>query len=203
MKVLSTFEEVREVVGEPNPVASKKIYSFLNDSMTNFVSLSPIMMLSTVDSDGFPTISPKGDEASFVKVLDNNTLLIPELRGNKLAFSLSNIVQQNKVALIFLVPGTVESLRVHGTCRLLKGNEICKSLASKSHQALLVMEVKVTNAYFHCGKAFLRSKTWQPDSWSEKLKISFGQEIAENIGETSEFIETLDAGVKERYVTDL
>lgn len=203
MKVLSTFEEVREVVGEPNPVASKKIYSFLNDRMTNFVSLSPIMMFSTVDSDGFPTISPKGDEAGFVKVLDNNTLLIPELRGNKLAFSLSNIVQQNKVALIFLVPGTVESLRVHGTCRLLKGNEICKSLASKSHQALLVMEVKVTNAYFHCGKAFLRSKTWQPDSWSEKLKISFGQEIAGNLGESSEFIETLDAGVKERYVTDL
>ena len=203
MKVLSTFEEVREVVGEPNPVASKKIYSFLNDRMTNFVSLSPIMMLSTVDSDGFPTISPKGDEAGFVKVLDNNTLLIPELRGNKLAFSLSNIVQQNKVALIFLVPGTVESLRVHGTCRLLKGNEICKSLASKSHQALLVMEVKVTNAYFHCGKAFLRSKTWQPDSWSEKLKISFGQEIAGNLGESSEFIETLDAGVKERYVTAL
>ncbi|NQZ89520.1 MAG: pyridoxamine 5'-phosphate oxidase family protein [Colwellia sp.] len=203
MKVLSTFEEVREIVGEPNPVASKKIYSFLNDRMTNFISLSPIMMLSTVDSDGFPTISPKGDEAGFVKVLDNNTLLIPELRGNKLAFSLSNIVQQNKVALIFLVPGTVESLRVHGTCRLLKGNEICKSLASKSHQALLVMEVKVTNAYFHCGKAFLRSKTWQPDSWSEKLKISFGQEIAGNLGESSEFIETLDAGVKERYVTDL
>nr|WP_320135564.1 MSMEG_1061 family FMN-dependent PPOX-type flavoprotein [uncultured Amphritea sp.] len=203
MEILSTVEEVREIVGEPNPVANKKIYSSLNDRMTNFISLSPIMMLSTVDSDGFPTISPKGDEAGFVKVLDNKTLLIPELRGNKLAFSLSNIVNQNKVALIFLVPGTVESLRVHGTCRLIKGNEICKSLASKSHQALLVMEVKVANAYFHCGKAFLRSKTWQPDSWSEKLKISFGQEIAENIGENSEFVDTLDAGVKERYVTDL
>lgn len=203
MEILSTFEEVREIVDEPNPVANKKIYSSLNDRMTNFISLSPIMMLSTVDSDGFPTISPKGDEAGFVKVLDNKTLLIPELRGNKLAFSLSNIVNQNKVALIFLVPGTVESLRVHGTCRLIKGNEICKSLASKSHQALLVMEVKVANAYFHCGKAFLRSKTWQPDSWSEKLKISFGQEIAENIGENSEFVDTLDAGVKERYVTDL
>jgi PPOX class probable FMN-dependent enzyme len=203
MEILSTFEEVREIVGEPNPVANKKIYSSLNDRMTNFISLSPVMMLSTVDSDGFPTISPKGDEAGFVKVLDNKTLLIPELRGNKLAFSLSNIVNQNKVALIFLVPGTVESLRVHGTCRLIKGNEICKSLASKSHQALLVMEVKVANAYFHCGKAFLRSKTWQPDSWSEKLKISFGQEIAENIGENSEFVDTLDAGVKERYVTDL
>ncbi|NRD75087.1 pyridoxamine 5'-phosphate oxidase family protein [Shewanella sp. VB17] len=203
MEVLNNIEDVREVVGEPNPVASKKIYSFLNDRMINFISSSPIMMLSTVDSDGFPTISPKGDEAGFVRVSDNNTLLIPELRGNKLAFSLENIVQQNKVALIFLVPGTVESLRVHGTCRLLKGDEICESLASKSHNALLVMEVKVTKAYFHCGKAFLRSKTWQPSTWNDKIKISFGQEIADNIGENSNFAETLDAGVKERYVTDL
>lgn len=203
MKELTNFEDVREVIGEPNPVASKKIYTFLNDRMKNFISSSPIMMLSTVDSDGFPTISPKGDEAGFVKVLDNNTLLIPELRGNKLAFSLANIVQQNKVALIFLVPGTVESLRVHGTCRLLKGDEICKSLGSKSHQALLVMEIKVTNAYFHCGKAFLRSKTWQPDTWQEKIKVSFGQEIADNIAESSTFVETVDAGVKERYVTEL
>ncbi|CAI9912100.1 TPA: pyridoxamine 5'-phosphate oxidase family protein [Pseudomonas aeruginosa] len=203
MEELNNIEDIREVVGEPNPVASKKIYSFLNDRMTNFISSSPIMMLSTVDSDGFPTISPKGDEAGFVRVSDKNTLLIPELRGNKLAFSLENIVQQNKVALIFLVPGTVESLRVHGTCRLFKGDEICKSLASKSHNALLVMEVKVTKAYFHCGKAFLRSKTWQPNTWKDNIKISFGQEIADNIGENTNFVETLDAGVKERYVTDL
>ena len=203
MKILNSFEDVRNVIGEPNPVASKKIYSYLNDQMTSFIASSPMMMLSTVDSDGFPTISPKGDDAGFVRVLDSNTLLIPELRGNKLAFSLLNIVQQNKVALIFLVPGTNESLRVHGICRLLKGDDICSSLASKSHQALLVMEVKVSNAYFHCGKAFLRSKTWQPDSWNEKIKVSFGQEIANNIGESSAFIESVDAGVKERYVTEL
>ena len=203
MEELSNIEDIREIIGEPNPVTSKKIYSFLNDRMTDYISSSPIMMLSTVDSDGFPTISPKGDDAGFVRVSDKHTLLIPELRGNKLAFSLGNVVQQNKVALIFIVPGTVETLRVHGTCRLIKGNEICQTLVSKPHQALLVMEVKVTNAYFHCGKAFLRSKTWQPDSWSEKLKISFGQEIADNIGENSEFVEALDAGVKERYITDL
>ena len=183
MEILNSFEDVRNVIGEPNPVANKKIYYFLNDRMTNFISLSPMMMLSTLDSDGFPTISPKGDDAGFVRAVDKNTLLIPELRGNKLAFSLSNIVEQNKVALIFLVPGTNESLRVHGTCRLLTGDDICKSLASKSHQALLVMEVKVSNAYFHCGKAFLRSKTWQADSWREKIKISFGREIAENTGD--------------------
>jgi len=203
MKELKNFVDIRAAIGEPNPVASKKIYSFLNERMTHFISSSPLMMLSTVDSDGFPTISPKGDEAGFVQVTDQNTLLIPELRGNKLAFSLANIVEHDKVALIFLVPGTVESLRVHGTCRILKGDKICQSLASKSHNALLIMEIKVTNAYFHCGKAFLRSKTWQTDSWLEKIKISFGQEIANNTGESSEFANNLDTGVKERYITDL
>ena len=207
MKELKSFADVRQTLGEPNPVASKKIYSFLNERMTNFIASSPLMMLSTVDNEGFPTISPKGDEAGFVQVTDQNTLLIPDLRGNKLAFSLANIVNQDKVALIFLVPGTVESLRVHGTCRLLKydgkGDDLCQTLASKSHNALLVMDVIVTNAYFHCGKAVLRIKTWQPDSWSEKIKISFGQEIAENTGKNAEYIGDFDAGVKERYITDL
>jgi PPOX class probable FMN-dependent enzyme len=208
MDELKSFADVRQAIGEPNPVASKKIYPFLNECMSHFISSSPLMMLSTVDSEGFPTISPKGDEAGFVQVVDQNTLLIPELRGNKLAFSLANIVNHNKVALIFLVPGTVESLRVHGTCRLLKGedakgNDICKSLGSKSHNALLVMEVKVINAYFHCGKAFLRSKTWQTESWPAKIKISFGQEIANNTGENSDYVNDFDAGVKARYVTDL
>lgn len=203
MDVLNNVEKVRDVIGEPNPVASKKIYSYLNERMTNFIDKSPLMMLSSVDSDGFPTISPKGDAPGFVKVDDSKTLLIPELKGNKLAFSLENIVEHNKVALIFMVPGTVESLRVHGTCRLLQGEDICKVMASKSHQAILVMEVSVTSAYFHCGKAFLRSKTWQPDSWPEKLKVSFGQEIAENTGDNQAFIDSLDAGVKERYITDL
>ncbi|MFT5757264.1 MAG: PPOX class probable FMN-dependent enzyme [Alteromonadaceae bacterium] len=203
MDELKSFAEVRQTIGEPNPAARKKIYSYLNEHMNHFISSSPLMMLSTVDSDGFPTISPKGDEAGFVQVVDQNTLLIPESRGNKLAFSLANIIEQNKVALIFLVPGTVESLRIHGTCRLLKGEQICRSLASKSHNALLVMEVKVSNAYFHCGKAFLRSKTWQPESWSEKIKISFGQEIANNTGDNSEYISDIDTGVKERYITDL
>jgi len=203
MDELKSSADVREVIGEPNPVASKKIYPFLNDRMTHFISSSPLMMLSTVDNEGFPTISPKGDEAGFVQVVDQTTLLIPELRGNKLAFSLANIVERNKVALIFLVPGTVESLRIHGTCRLLTGDDICQSLASKSHNALFVMEVKVSNAYFHCGKALLRSKTWQPDSWSEKIKISFGQEIANNTGENADYVKAFDAGVNERYITDL
>ncbi len=108
MNELTSLEEIREIIGEPNPLASKKIYTKLNSRMQVFIQTSPLVMLSTVDEFGFPTISPKGDKAGFVQVSDEHTLLLPELRGNKLAFSLTNIIEtSNKVGLIFLRPGTV------------------------------------------------------------------------------------------------
>ncbi|MFO6423441.1 pyridoxamine 5'-phosphate oxidase family protein [Motilimonas sp. KMU-193] len=171
--------------------------------MQAFISTSPLVMLSTVDDMGFPTISPKGDEAGFVKVRDDQTLLIPELRGNKLAFSLQNIVStNNKVGLIFLRPGTVETLRVHGRCKLVTG-DICEAVKGVTHRALMVLEIKVDSAYFHCGKAFLRSKVWDSQTHLPPMKISFGTEIAENTGKDAGFVEQADAGVKERYKTDL
>ena len=196
-------EMMRLTIGEINPIAGKKIYKYLNVRMQDFIKKSPLLMLSSVDDEGFPTISPKGDKPGFVDVVDENKFLIPELRGNKLAFSLTNILKNNKVSLIFIVPGSNETLRVHGECRLLGGELLCKKMASKSHDALLVMEVTVVNAYFHCGKALLRSRTWQPDSWPEPIKVSFGKEIAENTGADDSFIKHVDTAVDERYLTDL
>jgi PPOX class probable FMN-dependent enzyme len=198
-----SVEEMRDRIGSPNPLAKSKIYDHLNDRMQAFIETSPLVMLSTVDEFGFPTISPKGDRPGFVKVQDKKTLLLPELRGNKLAFSLCNILTANdKVGLIFLRPGTVESLRVHGVCKLLEG-DICDTVSGHTHRAILVLEITVTNAYFHCGKAFLRSKAWDKTSHQPPMKISFGREIAENTDKDREFIEEMDAGVQERYISDL
>lgn len=181
MKVISSFDDVRNILGEPNPRAKKKIYPYLNERMKDFVQLSPMVMISTVDSEGYPTISPKGEQAGFVRITDNNTILIPEFRGNNLAFSLANIVNKNKIALFFMVPRTSETLRVHGKCRLLVDEDICQSITSETQNALLFLEVDVENAYFHCGKAFLRSQLWSTDTWQEEMKISLGQEVAQNV----------------------
>ncbi|EGR3948836.1 pyridoxamine 5'-phosphate oxidase family protein [Vibrio cholerae] len=203
MKELCSLEEVRQVIGDPNPLASKKIYTTLNSRMQEFIKTSPLLMLSTVDEFGFPTISPKGDIAGFVKVRGANTILLPELRGNKLAFSLENIVAtNNKVGLIFLRPGTVETLRVHGGCKLLEGS-ICDEATGSTHRALMVLEISVKNAYFHCGKAFLRSKAWDNSTYLEPMKVSFGKEIADNTDADEEFIKTTDSAVQGRYKTDL
>ena len=203
MKELASLEQIREVIGEPNPLASKKIYTKLNSRMQEFINTSPLAMLSTVDEAGFPTISPKGDRPGFVKVNDENTLLLPELRGNKLAFSLQNIVaSNNKVGLIFLRPGTVETLRVHGSCKLIEG-DICDEVSGSTHRALMVLEISVQNAYFHCGKAFLRSKAWDNSTHQEPLKVSFGKEIADNTNADQSFIRETDLAVQGRYKTDL
>lgn len=207
MNEISSVKGIRELVGEPNPNASKKIYTSLNQRMQQFIATSPLVMLSTVDEFGFPTISPKGDKAGFVKIKDENTLLLPELRGNKLVYSLQNIVTTNdKVGLIFMRPGTIETLRVHGQCSLLEG-DICDEVSGATHRALLVLSISVVNAYFHCGKAFLRSQAWDESSHLPPMKISFGKEISENNqSDTSmndDFIAQTDEGVQGRYKTDL
>ncbi|PKF63588.1 hypothetical protein CW745_01715 [Psychromonas sp. psych-6C06] len=195
--------QLRDIIGKPNPMARKKIYPYLNERMLEFIAKSPLVMLATVDEFGFPTISPKGDKAGFVQIDKQGRLLIPELRGNKLAFSLTHILKHPQVALFFIVPGSVETLRVHGHCQLFSGELLCKKLASDSHNALLAMQVSVDNAYFHCAKALLRSQLWESNSWPEPIKISFGKEIAENSGADTQFIKQVDDAVAGRYETDL
>jgi len=203
MVEIKTEDKLREIIGSANPVASKKIYPFLNERMVGFIQKSPLVMLSTVDEFGFPTVSPKGDKPGFVKIDKQGRLLLPELRGNKLAFSLKNILQHPQVALFFVVPGSLETLRVHGECRLVMSELLCKKLASDSHNALLVLEITVKNAYFHCAKALLRSQLWESATWPDPIKISFGKEIAENSGADEQFIKQVDDAVAQRYVTEL
>ncbi|WP_413699368.1 pyridoxamine 5'-phosphate oxidase family protein [Psychromonas sp. KJ10-10] len=102
---IKSEQQLLEIIGTPAPMAVKKIYSFLNPRMLNFIKHSPLLMLSTVDELGFPTISPRGDKAGFVKVDNKGRILISELRGNKLAFSLNNILRRPQVALFLFVPG--------------------------------------------------------------------------------------------------
>jgi len=203
MHEITNEVQLRAIIGAPNPMTEKKIYSFLNQRMTDFIAKSPLMMISTVGQDGFPTISPKGDKPGFVQINKQGRLLIPELRGNKLAFSLTNILEHPQVSLFFLVPGSLETLRVQGECRLLTSEMLCKKLASYSHNALLILEVTVTNAFFHCAKSLLRSQLWESATWPDPIKISFGKEIAENSGADKQFIKQVDKRVACRYITEL
>ena len=199
MTTVSTVAQLRAIIGEPNEHVPLKLHKALNERAAAFIARSPMFMLSTTDAAGQPTVSPKGDSPGFVRVVDPGTLLIPERKGNKLIFSLQNVLANPKVGLIFLLPGTGETLRVMGEAELLDDRELCESFIERGKPALLVMRVRISECYFHCAKAFLRSGLWDPHSWSEEMKISFAAEIGIDATQGESF----DAGVKERYKTDL
>jgi len=194
---------LRKLIGTPSELVPYKIHSRLNQRAIGFIGKSPMMMLSTADAAGQATVSPKGDPAGFVHVQDDRTLLIPERKGNKLIFTLQNILANPNVGLIFLVPGTCETLRVQGSAELLDDADLCEKLSTRGNKALLVIRVNVTECYFHCAKAFIRSGLWDAQTWPDKIPISFGDEIAEQGGIAASTIAEFDRGVVQRYKTDL
>jgi len=200
---VGTVEALRKIIGSPNEQVPLKIHRELNARAIEFIGKSPMLMLATSDAAGRPTVSPKGDLPGFVQVEDRRTLRIPERKGNKLIFSLTHILENPHVGLIFLIPGTSESLRVQGTAELLDDSDLRATLAARGSPALLILRVTVTECYFHCAKAFLRSDLWKPETWPEKMAISFGEEIAESGGLQREAIAEFDRAVGERYQTDL
>lgn len=177
---IEDFNEIRKMIGgSPHPHAKDKICKYLNAEMINFVSKSKLFMLATIDEHGFPTISPKGEKAGQVVVEDKNRIIIPERIGNRLAFSIQNILMNKKIALIFIVPGTNETLRVHGECVISYDREMCAKLTKNGDKALLLMVVDVKTAYFHCPKSMVRGDVWHPENWPDKILPTSGGKLYE------------------------
>jgi PPOX class probable FMN-dependent enzyme len=203
MPRISTPEQLRALIGAPGAHVAHKFHQRLNERAQTFIARSPMLFLATADAEGRAMVSPKGDGTGFVRVADAHTLLMPERKGNKLVYSLQNILANPAVEMIFLLPGTGETLRVSGSAELLDDADLCATFVERGRPALLVMRVRVVRAYFHCAKAFLRSRLWNPETWPAPMTISFGREIAEEGGMPADAADQFDAGVAERYRTDL
>lgn len=205
MARIASVERLRELIGEPSAQVRSKVQDTLTAQAQAFIARSPMLLLASAGANGAPMVSPKGDTPGFVRVVDAHTLLLPERKGNKLIFSLQNVLANPAIELIFLVPGTGETLRVGGSAELDDDASLCTALIDERERpALLVMRIHVQRCYFHCAKAFLRSRLWEPASWLQPaLRVSFGQEIAQKGGLATEAIDAFDQGVQERYRTDL
>ncbi|MCF6194665.1 MAG: pyridoxamine 5'-phosphate oxidase family protein [Kangiellaceae bacterium] len=110
------------------------------------------MPLATADTNNNVDVSPKGDPSGFVKIIDKNTLVIPDKLGNHRADSIENILQNSKVGLIFMIPGKNETLRVSGTAIIVRDGDLRDSMAIKGKSPDFVIVVKVEEAFFHCSK---------------------------------------------------
>jgi PPOX class probable FMN-dependent enzyme len=193
---------LRERIGEPHPATRQKIFDHLDEQMCAFLSRSPFCLMATTDREGSPEVSPKGDGPGFALVEDERTLVLPDRKGNKLLFGLQNLLANPRVGLIFLVPGTDETLRVGGRAELSADPALLARLASRGQPALLAIRVRIERAFFHCARAFLRAELWNPATWPEPQRVSFGRQIAPRLGGDAELADAIDAGI-EKGRTDL
>ena len=142
--------------------ALDKVVDALDAHCRAFIALSPFAVLSTADAEGWPETSPRGGDPGFVRVLDEHTLALPDRQGNNRVDSLRNLVANPRAALMFLVPGIDETLRVYGTTTLVDPDEIDVDLTDFGRPPQSVLVVSVRRAYFQCAKAVMRSGLWDP-----------------------------------------
>ena len=207
---IETEEQLREVIGEPNPMTGAKVAADIDDVSRDFIATSPLVLVATSDANGNLDVSPKGDAPGFCLVEDDRTVVIPERPGNKLAYGFLNILNHGKIGLIFLLPGVRETLRINGTAKLMRDPGVLEKLSADGKPALLATRVVVDECFMHCGKALIRSQLWQHEKWAEPPQISFARQIkvkAKKQGaaskELEDFADEIEAGIQKDYMEGL
>lgn len=165
-EILATEAEIEAVLGKPSHIVQAKVINRLDDICRAFIARTPFVLIASSDAEGHADLSPKGDPAGFVQVLDDHTIAIPERPGNRRADTFRNVLQNPKVGLIFLVPGKSETLRISGSARIARDAWLRERMAVDGRVPKLALVVTVEEAFMHCTKCMVRSRMWQPDSWN-------------------------------------
>ena len=157
-------EILRELYGEVSSVAAVKTINYLDENCLTFIDNSTFCIVAT--SDGFNLdVSPKGDPAGFIKVLDDKTLVIPDRPGNNRIDGLLNLLKHPKIGLLFLIPAVDETLRINGSAEIVIDSNFCKDFSLKGKAPKTVTKITVDEAFLHCGKALMRAGLWNPKTW--------------------------------------
>lgn len=157
--------ELRALLGEPSAAAVGKERSCLDELDRQWLAASPLCLVATSGADGTCDVSPKGDPPGFVHVLDERTVAVPERPGNRRADGFANVLTNPHVGLVHLLPGRTDTLRINGRATLVRDAPFLDAMTEQGHRPILALVVTVEQVFHHCGKAFLRSKAWDPASW--------------------------------------
>ena len=177
MPVLKNAEDLRAIYGEPHARSVAKEISYLNGQYQAFVKASPFVVLASSGEGGLDC-SPKGDTPGFVRIIDERTLAVPDRPGNNCIDNLLNIIGDPRVSLLFIVPGVGETLRVNGRAEISSDAELLQSFAVNGKLPRTVLIVSIEAVYFHCSKALVRSKLWDPAQHVARGMPSAGAMIA-------------------------
>jgi uncharacterized protein len=197
--VIASEADLRGLIGEPNDLVQAKIADRLNELSRRWIERSPFVCVATCSPDGGLDVSPRGDPAGFVRVLDERTLLIPERPGNKLADTLTNLLADPRIALLFLVPGIGDTFRVNGRARLVDDAALLEPCAIEGKVPKLGILVEVEEAYTQCPKALLRSELWNPEKHADPSELPKASEILKAVGAPELDVGEYEVARAERY----
>lgn len=185
MSIIGSEQALRSMYAPAKERALKKQMSRLDTHCRNFLARVRFAVLSTMDADGNMDASPRGGEAGFVKVVDDNTVIVPDWRGNNRLDTFSNIVKTGRIGAIFLVPGVDEALRINGTASLRTDEAFISLCEVNGRFPKLVVHIAVKEAYLHCAKAIMRAQLWQPEARIERTELpTMNEMLRDQIGQT-------------------
>jgi PPOX class probable FMN-dependent enzyme len=197
---ITSLEEHFDV---PLDIAIDCMLDSLDKYQRQFIELSPFACLATADAEGQPAISPKGDAPGFIKIIDENTLLMPDRIGNNKVESFHNLVENPKIGLIFMIPGVRETLRISGSAGITTDHDMLKFAQVGKNPVKTGLLIKITKTYFHCGKAMIRSKLWDENSkLARGVLPSFG-EIFKEEGKINASVAEAEALLEHAYTDEL
>jgi PPOX class probable FMN-dependent enzyme len=198
MTAITGAGALRSLMGEPSELVQSKVSDRLNDVTRQLVEHSPFLCLATSAADGTCDVSPRGDPAGFVRILDERTLLLPDRPGNRLADSLRNVLENPHVALLFVVPGISDTFRVNGRAAIVTDPELLEPCAVEGKVPKLALRIVIEQAFTHCSKAFLRAQLWNPERFVDRDELPSPGELMRSVNPEVE-PETYDAERAERY----
>ena len=193
-----TVDQLREIYRQPKGRAAQKVIPQLEQHSKHIIELSPFIVISTTGEDGIADVSPRGDAPGFVKVLDDQTIAVPDRPGNNRLDTLTNILANPAVGTIFFVPGVDEVLRINGDAEIRDDAELLAQFEIKGKLPATVLVIKAREIYLHCAKAIMRSGLWKSETQVERSVLpTIGQMIVDQIG--GDRPEETHAEVKREY----
>lgn len=198
-RAITDVDQLREIIGEPTALVVTKISDRLNHLTRQFIEQSPFVCVGTADPDGGLDVSPRGDPSGFVRILDEHTLLLPERPGNRIADTLTNLLADPRIALLFLIPGVGDTFRVNGTAEIIDDPDLLADSAVDGKPPRLGLLVTIQECYTQCAKAIIRSELWNPERHIDRSELPSSGAIFRSLNEPGFDAEEYDRERAERY----
>ncbi|MBI6547355.1 pyridoxamine 5'-phosphate oxidase family protein [Xenorhabdus sp. VLS] len=201
-KIVTDVTTLEQIYGKPAGASVFKEVNYIHPIYRPFIEFSPFATLSTVGPEGMD-VSPRGDQAGFIHIEDEKTLLLPDRRGNNRIDSLRNILHDNHVALLFLIPGIGETLRVNGRAEIVIDPEVLERFSHRNMLPRSVLRITVDAVFFQCSRAFLRSGLWDVSTHLERSALPSAGNILKEISKGDFDEDDFDAKLPQRLKDEL